>query len=195
MVCDVGWQLSADADKAGLGWVALASGQLETLTLIVPVDLRGTIAPQLSFQSILASNSVAEVQISLDGMTWATPSLIAPTPEWATVSVDLTGYREQTVFVHFVWQAPLPAEGQTADSWKVDEVIIDDLLPIATPTSSATTTAMPTLTATLLATEEPMTTYTPTLIPTPTLQPTESVVVVETPTSAPSPEVTVEPAS
>src|SRR5204863_5820210 len=96
-----GWQLSAQAAYAGLGWQAQASGQGETLTLNVPVNLGSAAAPTLSFQSRLVSASSAEVRVSLDGVTWQTVAIVAPSADWAPMQVSLSAYAGQTLRLQF----------------------------------------------------------------------------------------------
>jgi hypothetical protein len=133
-----GWQLSAEVAYNGLGWLATASGQVETLALKVPVTL-GAAAPMLGFQSKLVSGTLPEVRISLDGTTWQTVAVVTPSLNWAVVSVDLSAFAGQTIRVQFVWASPAGA----SDTWQVDEVTIVDgaLLPPVEPTATATPVA------------------------------------------------------
>jgi hypothetical protein len=130
-----GWQLGADAAYNGLGWQAVASGQVETLALNVPVTLSGA-APTLSFQSKLVSGALPEVRLSLDGATWQTVAVVTPSLNWALVTVDLSAYAGQTIRLQFVWASPAGA----SDSWQVDEVTIADgaIVPPTEPTATET---------------------------------------------------------
>ncbi len=131
-----GWQLSAEAAYAGLGWQATASGQVETLTLNVPLNLSGASNPTLTFQSRLASAMLPEVRISLDGVNWQMVATVAPSLNWSLTTVDFSAYARQTVFIQLVWASPTSA----GDTWQVDEVIIANAasLPPTEPTATET---------------------------------------------------------
>jgi hypothetical protein len=135
-----GWQLSAEAAYSGLGWGALASGQVETLALNVPVNLAGAAVPTFSFQSKLVSGALPEVRASLDGVNWQTVAVVTPSLNWALVQVDLSAYAGQTIRLQFVWASP----AGVSDSWQVDEVTIADgavVPPPVEPTATATPVA------------------------------------------------------
>jgi hypothetical protein len=132
-----GWQLSAEAAFSGLGWNALASGNVETLSFNVPVNLAGAAVPTLSFQSKLMSAALPEIRVSLDGVNWQTVAAVTPSLNWALTTVDLSAYAGQTIRVQFAWATPAGA----SETWQVDEVTIADgaVLPTIEPTEPTAT--------------------------------------------------------
>ncbi|MEO8392377.1 MAG: choice-of-anchor Q domain-containing protein, partial [Chloroflexota bacterium] len=185
-----GWQLSADGafGGSGLSWTVSATGQLETLKLQVPIDLRTAQHPQLTFQSRLASASLPEVQISVDGTNAQTVAVVQPSTDWTAVTVDLSAYSGQTVYIQLVWLSPVTVDGQAADTWQVDNLSVLDVPPTVAPTD------IPTLTATVISTSEAPTEIVPTVVPTAesseTVAPTnspEATQATDTATSTPQP--------
>jgi hypothetical protein len=143
-----GWQLSSDAAFSGQGWRVLATGQAETLSFNVPINLGAAAAPTLTFQSRLVSGTLAEVRVSVDGVNWQTAAFVVPS-EWTPVQVSLAAYAGQTVKLQFVWTTP----AGTSDTWQVDEVTVVDqplILPTAPtvtePAATPVTPVVPTIT-------------------------------------------------
>jgi hypothetical protein len=167
-----GWTLSDQAAYGGqgLGWQDTTTDEVDLLRWTRPLDLRRLSAGQtvqMTFQSLLINQqSTAEVQISLDGTNWLTVAVIAPSAQWLQQSIDLSTYVGQAVQIQFLWQGVSPTiEGQQADRWLVDEVMVATVAPADTP--------MP------IATEIPTEASTATLESTTTDQPTEPVATEE----------------
>lgn len=178
-----GWSLTPQAafGAQGYGWQVASVNTLEVLRWTQPLDLRGLPPGQpvhLTFQSLLHSqHSTAAVQLSLDGNTWSSIGTIAAAADWSLQTIDLSAYRGQVVQLQFVWQGATPAEGQSADVWVVDQVLVA-AVAAAHPTEPALPTVLPTESIPVA----------PTLTPTepPTALPTASLEVM------PLPEVTAE---
>jgi hypothetical protein len=148
-----GWTLQDAAQIGGVGafWYANSNtAAVETLSLAYPLDLRTALHPILRFDSVLAaSHSIANVEISLDGVVWQPVFGVLPSGNWQTVYVDLSAYQQQTVWLRWVRLVQDPQIDQPADFWMVDNVAVADasvLLPSPTPTSTYTLvpTAAPT---------------------------------------------------
>lgn len=158
------------------------------LSVPYPLDLRGAQQPAARFQSwLLANNSVAGVEVSLDAQSWQLLAVAPPTGDWQTLTLDLSAFRDQSIWLRWVWlpQAPL-AQDPVADMWELQLIEVVDLPP-ATPVTLPPTVELPTIappTPEVIMTEETAalpvapvieTTPAPTEMPTivlPTLEPT-----------------------
>ena len=165
------WTLQDATLLGGSGnfwYVTSIEGSVATLSLTYQLDLRTRAHPMLRFDSwLVSSQSIAMVEISVDGLTWQSISSVPSSANWQPILVDLSAYQQQVVWLRWIWLSQPPTNGQSADFWMVDNLIVDDaaiLQPTATPTSTATATIEPSIT------------------PSPT----------ETPTASPAPEVTEE---
>jgi hypothetical protein len=121
------WELSADAsyNAGGLGWVARQTDEGTTLQFNHPIILGGVAYPNLRFQSNLnATQSIAQVEISIDGQNWLPIYIISPSDDWEEQSVDLRDYRSMTVWIRFNWLSTSPSIDveRNAEFWMVDEV-------------------------------------------------------------------------
>jgi hypothetical protein len=190
----------------GLLWnVSTNDGSIAMLTMQHPLDLRTVPQPMLRFDSLLAlSHSIAQLEVSTDGQMWQPVLSLQPSAGWQSIHVNLSAFQQQVVWLRWIWMSQVPAAGQMADFWSVDNIIVADaslLQPTPTPTialivpsTPPATTETATATVTPEATEEPsLTTAEPTLVM-PTETPVPTVVVPEvTPESLP--EETASPAA
>ncbi len=79
-------------------------GTVTTGALLAILDLRGTVWPVLTFESrYAAGGSQAAVQVSTDGVTWATLGDLPESSDWTSTVVDLSAYADQVVWVRFVF--------------------------------------------------------------------------------------------
>ena len=65
------------------------------------------------------------MQVSEDGITWRTVAVVPPASGWTTIDVDLSESAGRKVYLRFVFDAVAPATGTHADSWRIDNVVID----------------------------------------------------------------------
>jgi hypothetical protein len=170
-------------------WAVNGDSTTGTLTLKTPVSLVSAINPALTFQSVFVAQTpvtqtgVAQVAVSIDGVNWQPVMAVNPSTTPTLITVDLTAYRGQNVWLRFEWNA------LAGVSWQVDNVTIAESVATAVPTPTDTPTLPPTeiptevLTAT--PTEIPVETAAP--VPTdvpPTNQPVDPT-QAETPTVMP----------
>jgi hypothetical protein len=160
------WVLESSGN-GGADWLATASTGSSTLTLMAPVQTANLTQPILTFVSRQAiTGAMAQVEISLDRQNWQSLAAVGPSIDWITVSVDLSAYRAQTVWLRFVWLSS--GEG----TWQLDNIEISEPLPTAT---SIPATEVPTQTPTDISTLVPTVEH-PITIPTldqPTATPTD----------------------
>jgi hypothetical protein len=144
--------------------VSSNDGSVAILTLRYPLDLRAVPQPLLRFDSLLASShSIAQLEISADGQVWQPIVAVQPSVGWQPVTVDLSSYQQQIIWLRWVWISQVPAVSQTADFWSVDNVVVADasmMQPTTTPTTAPS--LIPSLpAATPGATETPAATLAP----------------------------------
>jgi hypothetical protein len=90
-----------------------------------PIDLRGASAATLLFESRLSGGgSGAEVQVSLDGVTWQTVAVVPSSDDWTLLAVDLGAFAGQVVRLRFAFDAVAPVLGQGQDRWFVRGVTV-----------------------------------------------------------------------
>jgi Zn-dependent metalloprotease len=90
------------------------AGGGRTSTPILGVDLGAVQSARLTFESFLSGAAgtalgLADIQVSLDGLTWRTIARVPPAEEWSDVDVDLDEYAGRTVYIRFVY-TPLSGE-------------------------------------------------------------------------------------
>ena len=168
-----GWLLTDQAayGGSGLAWQVVTAQQVEHLRWTRPLDLRGSTA-QLRFQSLLTgANSTAQVQLSVDGVTWLTVASVSPSDQWTLQTLDLGAYAGQLVYVQFLWSGAPASDAAITGLWSVDEVQVEAALPwqpsptlmATTPATALPTLALPTLEPTTVPPTLPTATQTPTL--------------------------------
>ena len=103
-------------------WVArAANGRAHTLTRTAAFDPSTLPEPLVVFQSWLTSHSArARVQVSVDGTSWDTTTIVLPSDTWVPVTIDLTPYAGQRIRVRLVLDAPEQDETPPAE-WRVQE--------------------------------------------------------------------------
>ncbi len=125
------------------GWVALAGDKAtSTLTRSDVLDLTRARSASLLFRSWLTSiSSRAEVQASLDGVTWETVHVIELSDTWMPVVLDLEAYLGEVVHLRFAFGAAAEQNDGTAfNGWRLEAVHTDVDEPVV-----ATNLAGPTL--------------------------------------------------
>jgi WD40 repeat protein len=162
------WHLSSHVSEATLNW---------TSTL----DLRQAIRPQLYFHSKMDSVVSASVLISIDQGTWLPLAVVAPSPDWTMVQIDLSPYVGHVIRLQ--WDSMLLGTPRETVVWMIDNVAVMEAPPnpddgVIVQPVPAGDEAQPVL---------PTPSITPSLTPTMTLMPTAT----ETPIP-PLPAVTVE---
>jgi hypothetical protein len=84
-----------------------------------PIDVDPSTGSTLSFvSSVEGGAGSAEVQVSLDGMTWRTIARIPPDEAWTEVQVDLSDFAGHRIYVQFAYT---PLLGESA-LWRVRNV-------------------------------------------------------------------------
>jgi Zn-dependent metalloprotease len=84
-----------------------------------PLDLEGASGATLIFtSSVTGGAGLADVQVSLDGVTWQTLVRVPPDENWTDVSVDLGAWIGSRLWVRFAFT---PEPGETG-SWRVADV-------------------------------------------------------------------------
>jgi len=84
-----------------------------------PIDVDAQAGANLTFlSSVEGGAGSADVQASLDGVTWRTLTQVLPDEAWAEVQVDLSEYVGHRIFVQFAYR---PLLGETA-VWRVVNV-------------------------------------------------------------------------
>jgi hypothetical protein len=73
------------------------------VVLAAPLDLRDARSPVLQFDSLLRDDHAqAFVEVTRDGITWVRVASIPPSEDWRSVTVDLSGFGGNVVYVRFV---------------------------------------------------------------------------------------------
>ena len=83
-----------------------------------PVDVDAQGATLAFLSSVTGGAGSADVQVSLDGVTWRTLAQVPPDEGWAEVQVDLSEYIGHRLFVQFAYR---PLLGERA-VWRVVNV-------------------------------------------------------------------------
>jgi hypothetical protein len=177
------WRSDVAGAWQGAAWFADAQvrSQRSTLTAEVWVDLRGAVAPMLTFweRRQLSDSDRLAFDLAIAGGDWL--PLIQQGggfSDWTQRTIDLSAFRGQIVRLRFRLETgPTVSPNQQVVGWWVDELRVDDLGPVVLPTE----TPLP-LPAT--ATPSPVSpTVTPTAVP-PTVTPLPSP-TPEPPTATP----------
>jgi hypothetical protein len=93
-------------------------------------DLTATPDARLRFDSWLVSQrSTAEVQVSVDGVTWTRLTTIPTTAGWTSLHIDLSAFAGQHVYIRFVFDAVAPEPGLQADVWIINSIRVALLQP------------------------------------------------------------------
>jgi immune inhibitor A len=186
------WNLVAEQGYRGGAWLADSTirDQSSALVLLTLIDLRVAQQPELRYwqRLDLSSRDLIAVDLSVDsGQTWLpTNQQAGQMADWHEQALDLSPYRGFAVMLRFRLETSGQVlEGERTNGWWVDELVIQEAMPVPTPT------VVP-------PTETPVPTDTPvppTATPLPTEPPTPEPTVTPVPTElpAPTPEPTVEP--
>ncbi len=87
------------------------------------LDLRDADDVGLSLESwLVASESTASIEISLDGTTWTAIGVPPPADEWLMITVDLSPYAGQIVHVRMQFDGAAPRPGRAADVWGIRDI-------------------------------------------------------------------------
>jgi hypothetical protein len=86
------------------------------------IDLTSAASARLTFQSWFSNQagSQAEVQASVDGVTWVTIGLVPASGGWQPIDVDLSAFVGGTIEIRFVLDAG-SAAGVAPDVWRIAE--------------------------------------------------------------------------
>jgi hypothetical protein len=175
------WTLVSDPSAAAdLHWSIGPASTASMITWIAPIDLRLVQNPHVTFQSWMSSTgSTGTVEISTDMITWTTVGNATATNAWTPVSITLSAYRGEVVYLRFKW---LPQSGAQSDRWLLDDVMVEDQAQPLAPVPSATPTSgvelIPVVPATPLPVEMPP------ALPTFELPPSTPIPTVELPVEA-----------
>jgi len=202
-VATAGWSLTADAAYGGsaLGWRAVAaSPNAETLTWLQLIDLSTARQPQLSFQSHMQAGNDAGGAVQVMGASgiWDTVAIILPGADWQTQLVDLSRFAGQVIQLRFIWLAVPLADGVPSGEWRIDLLMLRDLLadeaPVPPPVDELTplpATAVPDQNEPPAETASPPVDTALPVIPTP--EETETAMASPPPTEPPAAEETATP--
>ena len=133
----VGWEITEDGSSsywtvpAGDGFYACAnddangSGSDGSVDYLVTplIDLTGFPVASLTFDSFFtaAYSQVATVEVSTDGVNWeVVNTLVAGSGAWDPISVDISAYADQAIYVAF----HADDSGAWASGWAVDNVSV-----------------------------------------------------------------------
>ena len=95
-----------------------------------PIDLRDATASVLRFDSRLADGaSEAFVEVTSDGVHWTRVASIPPTDEWTGVSVDLSAFAGDVIYVRFVYAGVAPVGGEPVETWAIRGIVIETRAP------------------------------------------------------------------
>ena len=85
------------------------------------IDLTSATNARLTFQSWVSNHagSRAEVQASVDGVTWVTVGLVPASDSWRPVEVDLSGFAGRIIEIRFVLDETTAAGGVAPDVWRI----------------------------------------------------------------------------
>ena len=116
VVLEVAHQTSIDARHSG------AAHRLADL-----IDLTSATNARLTFQSWVSNHagSRAEVQASVDGVTWVTVGLVPASDSWRPVEVDLSGFAGRIIEIRFVLDETTAAGGVAPDVWRIADPRIE----------------------------------------------------------------------
>jgi hypothetical protein len=110
---------TATPDSRGdlTAWTAVARGNAPPPTLSYQLDLRAARQPHLSFESRRPDGRAsAELQVSVDGVSWQTIVEVPATEDWTTIGVDLNAFAGSLIHVRFVLH---PGPGSAAGTWSL----------------------------------------------------------------------------
>jgi hypothetical protein len=109
-----------DFDAAADEWASgIDAHGTRVLRRHLPLELEAASGATLIFtSSVTGGAGLADVQVSLDGVTWQTLVRVPPDENWTDVSVDLGAWIGSRVWVRFAFT---PEPGETG-SWRVADV-------------------------------------------------------------------------
>jgi len=197
-------------------WMVDVQTQESYLIWDMPLDLRTSIAPLLTFQSRFSgANFGARVEVTTDSIAsietvegglsasaainWQSLGAVVPTADFAEITLDLSAYRGQIVHLRWVWTPFLPLPLGALGEWMIHTIGVDEspATPEGTPETTVeapeitpeTTTEAPEITPTAESTvEAPTATPTPeTTVEAPTAMPTQTPTQAPTATTTPAP--------
>jgi hypothetical protein len=120
------WADDGPSTGSTLAWqVEASTTRREILQWADPIDLGGATSAYLGFASaVSAVASSAEVQVSLDGVTWEPLMTVPPVSGWISTGAGLDGLLGRVFYLRFVFDAVAPGIGAPPDSWRLDNVSI-----------------------------------------------------------------------
>jgi hypothetical protein len=109
-----------EVDTTVREWTTVVDGRGATiLRRRPPIELDAASGATLAFtSSITGGAGVAEVQVSLDGLTWMTLAYVPPDADETDVAVDLSAFAGSRVWVQFAY-TPSPGD---QGAWRVTDV-------------------------------------------------------------------------
>ncbi len=113
--------------EGGAQWAAaVTEAGVQAFLWPAPIDLSNASAALLRFDSQLsAGRSQAFVEVTRDGVNWIRLVEIAPTDDWSTVSLDLSDFVGDVVYVRFVYAGLAPIGGTPLEAWAIRDVAVE----------------------------------------------------------------------
>ena len=74
---------------------------------------------------LTAAASRASVQVSLDGMEWATLHEVPASEDWTPIDVDLAAFAGELIYLRFVLDASTSVHPASPDVWRIDNVRVE----------------------------------------------------------------------
>ena len=112
-------------------WRAVAS-QSGTQAYLwrAPIDLREATHPRLRFDS-QRSDGTAEafIEVTRDGVTWIRVAAVSPSDDWTAVTVDLSEFEGDIIYVRFVYRGAELIGGAPGESWAIRALAVDKRAP------------------------------------------------------------------
>jgi hypothetical protein len=118
-------------DVAGPVWQAVVTeAGAQAFLVATPYDLREAAAPVLRFDSRLSDGaSDAFVEVTRDGVNWMRVSAVPPSDDWTSVTVDLSAFAGDVIYVRYVYSGVEPVGGRAIESWAIRAIHIDLRVP------------------------------------------------------------------
>ncbi len=162
---DLGWALEpVEAESLNLAWRGVSSGAPILLTLHTPIQLPAELA-QVSLLSRVVGTGYAEVQASVNGVSWLSVGVLPVTPDWTLSAFDLSAFAGSMLYVRVQW---LGGEGESA--LLIDDVRVEPLVVALPPPAEPPPAEIPPIEPTAEPTEPPPAEI-PTVEPTPEVTP------------------------
>jgi hypothetical protein len=108
------------------GLSVIDASENRVLHLDGTIDLTRATSARLRFLSwLLATESVAEVQVSVGGHDWRALQMVTPSGAWQAIDIDLAEFVGEVIELRFVLRDVNPALIVVPDTWRLYHIQVD----------------------------------------------------------------------